>query len=135
MPLHIPESEFHIETARSSGPGGQNVNKVATKVQLRWNIGASSVLTHEEKEIIRIKLKNRITIEDELMIDVEAERSQAQNRELAIQKLHELVSTALKPAKIRYKTRQTYASKVRRLTEKKKIGEKKQTRRAVAEEG
>ncbi len=132
--LRIPESEFRIETARSSGPGGQNVNKVATKVQLRWNIGNSSVLTYEEKEIVRSQLENRINMEDELMIDVQEERSQLQNREVAIQKLHALVETALRPKKIRRPTRRTLASKERRLIAKKITGEKKRIRRVVDEE-
>ena len=134
MSLHIPESEFTIDTARSSGPGGQNINKVATKVQLRWNIGASSVLMYEEKKAIRTQLENRINSDDELMIDVQEERSQAQNRKIAIAKLHALVNVALKPNKIRRPTRRTFASKERRLNAKKIIGEKKRIRRIMDEE-
>ncbi len=130
----IPESEYTIDAVTSSGPGGQNVNKVATKVQLRWNIGASTVFTYEEKEAIRSQLENRINLEDELMIDVSEERSQLQNREVAVEKLHALVGQALRPVKTRRPTRKTRASHERRLTEKKKTGEKKRFRRMDSEE-
>lgn len=131
MPLSstIPDNEIRIETSRSGGPGGQNVNKVASKVQLRWPVGASLVFSLEEKFRIRRELSHRINQEDELMIDVDEERSQMQNKDIAIARLHELVHKALAPKKIRRKTRPTRGSKERRLTEKKKVGERKRTRR------
>ena len=131
LPIHIPDNEFRIETARSGGPGGQNVNKVSSKVQLRWSIDTSGVFSFEEKGHIRRALASRINLADEVMVDVDAERSQAQNRDIAIARLHELVGGALKPRKIRRPTRPTRASKERRITEKKKVGERKRTRRSV----
>ncbi len=125
----IPESEMSIEAARASGPGGQNVNKVSTKVQLRWNIGNSSALTYEEKEVLRSRLENRINLDDELMIDVSEERSQMQNREIAIEKLHTLVGAALRPVKRRRATKPTYASHERRLDKKKIVSERKRNRK------
>jgi len=78
----IPSSEFTIEFARSGGPGGQNVNKVSSKAQLRWNVGMSLVLNDEQKDRVREVLKNRLTNEDEILVVAEDERSQPQNRDL-----------------------------------------------------
>jgi ribosome-associated protein len=124
----IPPSEFRVVSARSGGPGGQNVNKVESKVQLRWPVGASAVFSDAQKDRIRTALQNRINTEDELMIDVDEERSQAQNRDIAIVRLHALVAEAVKPKKTRKRTRPTKASKERRLFEKKKMAEKKRLR-------
>lgn len=130
-PLHIPDNELRIETARSGGPGGQNVNKVSSKVQLRWLIGASGVVSLQDKDRIRHELASRINLADEVMVDVDGERSQAQNRAIAVARLHELVAEALKPRKIRRPTRPTRASKERRLALKKKTGERKRARQSV----
>lgn len=130
---YIPDSELRIETARSGGPGGQNVNKVASTVQLRWCVGTSAVFSMQEKEKIRRTLKNRLNADDEIMIDVDEERSQAQNREVAVARLQGLVTQALKPKKVRRPTRPTRASKERRLEEKKRVGERKKGRRKIIE--
>ena len=130
MPL-IPPHELRIETARSSGPGGQNVNKVESKVQLRWRIGDSQALSDEQKTRLRQALANRINSDDELMVDVDDERSQAQNRDVAVARLQDLVQAALKPRKTRKKTKPTKASKERRLSDKKKTSVRKQLRRSV----
>lgn len=131
---NIPESELRIETARSGGPGGQNVNKVASKVQLRWCVGASAVLNEEEKDRVRTELSNRLNAQDEIMIDVDEERSQAQNRDIAIARLHALVRDALKPKKVRRATKPTRASKEKRLEEKRRVSERKKIRRMKIDE-
>lgn len=131
--IQIPPYELRIETARSGGPGGQNVNKVESKVQLRWSVSASSVFEDAEKERIRRALSNRLNQEDEVMIDVDDERAQAQNRDIAIARLHKLVAQALQPKKLRRRTSPTRASKERRLTEKKKKAERKRGRRKMVE--
>jgi len=127
----IPTNEFTIEFTKSSGPGGQNVNKVATKAQLHWKIGVSFVFTDEEKDRIRQKLKNRINKEDEVVLYSEKERSQLQNKENVIELLNNLVEKALETKKIRKKTRPTRGSITKRLDEKTKHSRKKQMRKKV----
>ena len=131
--IRIPDQELRIAATRSGGPGGQNVNKVASKVQLRWCVGAASVFSLEDKERIRRALAHRLNDADEIMIDVDEERSQAQNRETAGRRLRELVARALIPIKKRRPTRPTRSSQEKRITEKKKMGKKKQGRKLGAE--
>lgn len=127
----IPESELNITFARSSGAGGQNVNKVSSKVIIHWPIGKSQVLNWEQKNIIRTKLVNRINNEDELVIMSEEERSQLQNRESAIARLQELVAQALHVPKKRRPTRPTRGSKLRRIESKKIRSKIKSARKSV----
>lgn len=129
--MQIPESEFIITFARSSGAGGQNVNKTSTKVILHWPVGKSAVLTDEEKGRVREKLANRINNEDELVIMSEEERSQPQNRERAIARLQELVTEALYVPKKRRATRPTKGSKLRRIESKKIRSQVKSARRTT----
>ncbi len=129
--MQIPESELIITFARSSGKGGQNVNKTSTKVILHWPVGKSVVLTDEEKFRVREKLANRINNEDELVIMSEEERSQPQNREIAIAKLQELVTQALHVPKKRRATRPTKGSKLRRIESKKIRSQVKSGRRTI----
>ncbi len=124
----IPKTEITEKFSRSSGAGGQNINRVSTKAETRWNIDKSKVFTQDEKEKIKEVLGKRINKEGELIVISQAERSQKQNRERAFERLNNLVETALIPEKERIATKPTFASKERRLTEKKHLGEKKKMR-------
>ncbi|MBP6859914.1 MAG: aminoacyl-tRNA hydrolase [Candidatus Magasanikbacteria bacterium] len=127
----IPPDELVITFARSSGKGGQNVNKTSTKVFVHWGIENSTVLTDDEKNRVRTKLANRINNEDELVVFSEEERSQAQNKELAISRLQTLVDEALVVPKIRRATRPTLGSKIRRIESKRMRSQIKTQRRSV----
>lgn len=124
----IPSSEYILEFARSGGPGGQNVNKVSSKAQLRFKVGASLVLSEDQKNRVREILKNRLTNNDEILVVAEDERSQIQNRELVVTRFQELIAQALHVPKKRRATRPTRNSKERRLQTKKIISERKQSR-------
>ena len=89
----IPELEF--STSRSSGPGGQNVNKVSTKVIIRWNLLHSTLITDEQKMLLLNKLASQLTREGELIINSQESRSQLQNKKLALEKLDTLLRKAL----------------------------------------
>lgn len=125
----IPEMTFSF--SRSSGKGGQNVNKVASRVELRFNIPASSLLTDEQKEILMNKLENRITKEGDLLLFAEETRSQLKNRELVIARFYDLLVENLKVKKKRKPTKPGKEAKERKLKEKKITGEKKERRKKI----
>jgi ribosome-associated protein len=124
-------NELLFSTSRSSGPGGQNVNKVNSKVELRFPVDMSILLSESEKQIIQKKLKNRINSEGELIITVQTNRSQLKNKEEAIEKFHELLTKALTPRKPRRATRPTQASVEKRLDMKKQNSERKALRKGI----
>ncbi|MHB8830677.1 MAG: alternative ribosome rescue aminoacyl-tRNA hydrolase ArfB [Patescibacteria group bacterium] len=128
-PRSVPESELQLEFVRSSGKGGQNVNKVSTKAQLHWNLEQSAAFTPEEKDLIQAYLVNRINDEGEVFLTSQETRSQDQNRALVIESLNRLVTEALTPRTKRVATKPTFASRERRLETKKHQAEKKRLRK------
>ena len=130
--LQIDESELQIDFIRSSGPGGQNVNKVATAVQLRFDVRASSLPEEAKARLLQLAGK-RVTTEGELLIEAKRFRTQDQNREDAIERFVDLVYKSLVEPKARKKTKPTQASKEERLKEKKKRGEIKKMRQQEVE--
>ncbi len=121
-------NELDFVTSRSGGPGGQHVNKVNTKVTLKWNVGHSRVLTADQKEIILMKLASRMTNEGILVIVAQDKRSQLQNKEEVLRKLDELLVKAFTVRKTRTATKPGKAARQKRITEKKIRSEKKQWR-------
>jgi ribosome-associated protein len=127
--ITIADHEFEERFVRSSGPGGQNVNKVASAVELRFNVFKSS-LPDDVKLRLMLKAGSRLTDEGVIRIDSRAFRTQLQNREAARERLAELIRKALVKPKARRKTRPSKAAKEKRLEGKKRRGEVKNLRRA-----
>jgi ribosome-associated protein len=123
------EEEFVFSSSRSSGPGGQNINKVNTKVELRFNLSNSARLTGKEKILIAEKLANKINRDGELIIVSQSERSQLKNKNVAIEKFYSLISKALTVRKKRRPTSPTRKSKEDRLNVKRLRSSVKRTRR------
>jgi Protein chain release factor B len=124
-------SEFQFATARSSGPGGQNVNKVNSKVELRFDIPNSLLLSDEQKEVLLAKLAGKVTTDGVLVVTSQRDRSQLANKEDVVEKFYRLINAALKPRKKRTATRPTKGSVEKRLTDKKLKSEVKQNRQKL----
>jgi ribosome-associated protein len=123
----LPELQF--SASRSSGAGGQNVNKVNTKVELRFHLASSTVLTDTEKVLLMSKLANQLTDEGFILVVSQSERTQLGNKEMALIRFYEMLEKALTPRKKRKATRPTFASKERRLESKRSLSLKKANRR------
>ncbi len=133
MKPHIPQfddlqREITFTTSRSGGPGGQNVNKVNSKVILRWDLQNSSVLRDDQKQLVTAKLKSRLTNEGMLILSAQESRSQLANKEEAVKKLNALLKKALAIKKKRKPTKPTKSSAKKRVDAKKMRSQKKQWR-------
>ncbi len=130
--LHNFEHELEEKFVTAGGPGGQNVNKVATAVQIRWNVKKSHAFDDEQKWMIRRALANRINEEGELVLFIQTHRSQARNREEARERLVEMIEKALVKPKKRVATKPSKAQKQRRLEGKARRSEVKANRGRVS---
>lgn len=121
--------EIDFSATRSSGAGGQNVNKVNTRVELRFNVAQSCVLFNHEKDMLMAILANRINLNGELLMWSQTERTQLGNKEKVTQRFLDLIAKALTPVKKRKPTAPSAAAKRKRLDSKKRLSEKKDRRR------
>lgn len=128
-PQRPPEVEVAFRFSRASGPGGQKVNKTASRAEARWDVEASPTFSPEEKARLRRRLATRMTKEGQLLVACEEHRSQRRNRERALEILRELVARALAPRKPRRPTRPPKKAEEKRLEEKKRRAEVKAQRR------
>ena len=126
--IAIPRSELRFTFVRSSGPGGQNVNKVASKAVLRWSVATSPSLPDDVRGRLRTRVARQINDRGELVLTSQRYRDQSRNIDDCLEKLRSLVASAAKTPRVRKKTKPSKASRERRLTHKREASEKKQRR-------
>jgi len=129
--IEIPESDVTLSFVRASGPGGQNVNKVASAVQLRFDLAGTAVLSEPVKHRLRALAGRRLTDDGKILIIARNHRTQEQNRREAYERLQDLINRALPEPKIRRATNPTRASQERRLGNKVRTQQNKRLRRRV----
>ncbi len=127
--LVIPGDELQMSTSRSGGPGGQSVNKTSSRVTLRWSVAHSRVLGDARRRRLLERLASRLTSDGELVLHVESERSQLENRRIARERLVEVVNAALHVPKARRATKPTKGSQRRRVKTKRQRGDTKRLRK------
>ena len=132
--IRIPEDEFEWSFARSSGPGGQNVNKVASKAVLRWNVATSPSLPDDVRSRLQAQQRRKVTVEGDFILTSQRYRDQERNKQDCLEKLRDYVLQAAVVPKVRKKKKPTRASKERRLSEKRHRAAAKTTRRKPAAE-
>ena len=132
--LDIPEEELGFKTSRSSGPGGQNVNKVESRVTLLFDLDGSPSLSDEQKLLLRSRLSSRVNKEGVLRVVAQKHRTQAANRETARERFAEIVAEALVERAPRKPTRVSRTVKKRRVEQKRRRGELKRRRRQTRED-
>ncbi len=133
--LVIPAAELREAATRSRGPGGQNVNKTSTRVTIRWNLDSSDALSATQRRRLRAQLGTRITRTGDVVVHCDQTRSQARNRELARERLAEIVSGALVRPKPRQATKPSRSARAKRVDAKTRRGAVKQTRRPPGRDG
>ena len=132
--LSVPLREIEIRFVRSSGPGGQNVNKVSTKAVLRWNVAASAGLPDAVRARFQARYSNKLTDEGEMVIASQRFRDQKRNENDCCEKLRAMLEAVARPPTRRKKTRPTRASVERRKDQKRQISQRKERRRWTREE-
>jgi ribosome-associated protein len=131
--IRIPDDEFRWEYARSGGPGGQNVNKVASKATLRWAVAASLSIPPAVKQRLLAAHPAHVTVEGEFLVTSQKYRDQERNRQDCLDKLADMLRRAAVPPKVRRPTKPTKASDRRRLEDKKRQSQRKANRRGDGE--